>query len=483
MPHMRQRSLSPLAILTLCAAAVGQTTQQDWLVTFSQVEASMSGSGGTPLQQLLPNEIHHLDWNGGSCNTVSAEKWLPRTGIDTMAGDEDADGTLFAPFLFDNIDALVATWRDAGLGRENQRTVFWSPAMSPFGGMGTAVCGPFGLRPGDVGRIVRNGFGDGRVEYFMPQEEFNRALGLPLTTPIDIDAIAFSTQVGVLFSLDNDITITNGCGSFLVRDGDVIGISNSALSMTADLRVVSAAPASAFVIHTEAAIGAMITSSGVADRFGSCVSGPFDLEALEIDWNGPGSFVSSCSAVPGMWVPTLLFTADTMTGGSVLSTAGGGTIHGSTCGLYGRACPLPTLGDQVGIRPTAPGVGAASYINGLVAADTGRYVLQPRQHLIPMGAPAGFTSIDVGSPFPFNFIFLEAVSSTVPASFPGFGNHFPDIYVPSALYYLWTPAAGGFGTFPTPGLPALWTGKVLFQSVGFSAMGLELSTPAVLDVQ
>ena len=99
----------------------------------------------------------------------------------------------------------------------------------------------------------------------------------------------------------------------------------------------------------------------------------------------------------------------------------------------------------------------------------------------------GSTNIDAGSPFLFNFVFLEIVSPVVPASLPAFPFSqlfFPDIYVPSLLYYMMAPAAGGFGTFPMPAIPPMFAGKVLFQSVGLTTAGtFELSTPAVIDVQ
>jgi hypothetical protein len=477
----RNHLLSPLALLTLCSTAAAQFAVPDWLLTFSQPETSMSGSGGTPLAQLLPNEVHHLDWSGGICNTVSAEKWAPRTAYDVMAGDENGDTDLFAPGLFGRIDALMATFLPAGSTRDNPRTVYWSPEAA----MGTNVSSA-PLRPGDVGRIVRNGSGDGQVQYFMRQEQFNLALGLPLTTPIDVDAIAFHPQFGVFFSLDTDIWITTACGPHFLQDGEIVGISMAALTLLPGPRIGPVVPGSAVVVYNAAAVDAMVVNSGVADRFGTCIPNAVDVESLEIDFNGTITPVSNCTSGMTVFVPTLLFTTETMTGGSVLTTDLGGQIHSGLCGPLGRTCTSggPTLGNQVGIRPVSAVLGAPSYINALCATETGRYVLQPRNHVLALGglgAPAGATTIDVGSPFPFNFVFLEIVSPFVPASFPGLGNHFPDIYVPSLLFYLWTPAIGGFGSFPMPAIPVGFTGKVLFQSVAFGAP-FELSTPAVVDV-
>jgi hypothetical protein len=44
-------------------------------------------------------------------------------------------------------------------------------------------------------------------------------------------------------------------------------------------------------------------------------------------------------------------------------------------------------------------------------------------------------------------------------------------------------APGGFGTFPMFFIPPNAMGKVLFQSLAFGGSGIELSTPAVIDVQ
>ena len=155
----------------------------------------------------------------------------------------------------------------------------------------------------------------------------------------------------------------------------------------------------------------------------------------------------------------------------------------------GSSCSsgLPTFGPQAGIRRVSPILGAASYVNAFLLDRTNRYVLEPQQHVMnvwPSGALAGSNNIDIASPFLFNFIFAEIVAPPVPMSFPGLGTMFPDIYVPSLIYYMPAVAAGGFGTFPVPFIPTFWAGKVLFQSVALTSTGsIELSTPAVVDVQ
>ncbi|MFN6193827.1 MAG: hypothetical protein ACK5BN_08405 [Planctomycetota bacterium] len=164
------------ALLAVAAHAAAQSS--DMLVTYSNPELTLSTSGGTVLQMLRPNEVCHLEWTNGPCSTPSAEKYTPQAAFHVMAGDEDGDGTYFEANLFGRIDALCEAFGSAAgtPGLSNARNLFFSPSVA----MGTNISGGPGLRPGDVGRIVRTTAGDGQVEHFMRQEQFNLALGLPL---------------------------------------------------------------------------------------------------------------------------------------------------------------------------------------------------------------------------------------------------------------------------------------------------------------
>ncbi|HEX5052906.1 MAG TPA: hypothetical protein VFZ65_14110 [Planctomycetota bacterium] len=466
----------------LCTAAVAQGP--DFLLTYSQPETTLSGSGGTVLRLLQPNEVHHLEYSNGPCSSLSAEKWAPRTCYHAMAGDENADGDYWNPAIFGSIDALMEGIPTNPVGGSNQRTVFWSPSVA----MGTNISGIPGLRPGDVGRIVRNTSGDGQVEYFMRQEQFNQALGMPQNWPIDVDAIAWAPGMGVYFSLDQDVPALTQCGPALVQDGAVVCVPDWAITYTTDMRVASVVPNSAFVLYTEAQMDAFVANANVTDRFGNCVTNAVDTEALEIDMTGPLAVVPGCTGLV-IYVPTLLFATETMTGASLLTTAGGGQIYNSLCTTMGTMCGLgPTYGPQAGIQPTSSTTGAPSHINAITFTRTCRYVLEPQQHVLnvfPFGAAAGSTGIDVGSPFLWNFIFVTFVPPTVPSSFPAFPFSllcFPDFYPPN-IYYMFTGAPGGFGTFPMFAIPPNTVGKVLFQSLAFGGSGLELSTPAMIDVK
>ncbi|MEZ6037880.1 MAG: hypothetical protein R3F29_10395 [Planctomycetota bacterium] len=475
-------------ILSLSAAAAltaGLSAQaSNYFVSFSQVERTLSGSGGTVLGKLFPNEISYVDFLSVPCTTASAEKWLPRTAALTMAGDENGDGAIWNPGVFGDIDALLANpLSPTAAGPDNQRTIYWS-VRAPMGNNVSA--NPF--RPGDVAHIVRNGAGDGQVRHFMRQEHFNMALGLPPANPIDIDAIAFGPNYGVFFSIDMDTPALTMCGPLLVRDGDVLCIPPWDLTMTADGRIAAVNPGSAVVVHTEAQMDFFTQNAMVTDRFGACISMAIDVEALEIDWAGPTTTVATCTGV-ALPVPALLFTTETGTGGSVLTTAGIGAIHNTPCTPAGTACGSgPTWGPQMGVQPFNTVSGAQSYITGLSYGRAAHHVLEPQQHVLNtfgLGAPAGSIGIDYGSQFTWNLALIEIVPPVVAPSLPAFPFSqfaFPDLYAPSISVHAW-PLVGPFGSFPMVAIPAGWSGKVLYQNIGFSPWGtLELSTPATVDV-
>lgn len=481
---MNTTSSALLLAASLAASLAAQGP--DLLVTYSQPEQTLSGSAGTVLRFLQPNEISHLEWSNGPCASLSAEKWAPRTAFHVMAGDENADGDYWRPGIFGSIDALCAPIGTSPIaGGVNARTVFFSPSVT----VGTNISGGPGLRPGDVGHFVKTtGGGDGQVEYFMRREQFNQAMGLPLNTPIDIDAICFQPGMGVYFSLDADIGTTNFCGAVFVRDGDVLCVPDWAITWTPDWRVQSVLPNIMAVVYTEAAIDAMVVSAAVANRFGFCIPNAIDLEALEFDWSAPVNQVFPC---PGTVIqaPHFLFTTETMTGAGVLTTVGGGTIYNHLCGQAARNCGAgATLGSQMGIQPTSLVVGAPSYVNALMSTFTYRMVIEPRQHqlfVFPAGAPAGATMIDYATPWAWNLAFMEIVLPTVPTSLSAFPFSllcFPDLYAPSTFVHAW-PLPGNWGSFPMVAIPPLYQGKVLYQMLGFGGSGLELSTPGVVDVK
>ncbi|MCK5941050.1 MAG: hypothetical protein KAI24_03695, partial [Planctomycetes bacterium] len=354
-----------------------------------------SGSGGTVLAQLLPNEICRFSPTSVTCPTASAEKWLPRTASHVMAGDENANGVYFKNNIHGQIDALlsVTDWVNP-IPFDTQRSIYFSPSVP----MGTNVSGAPGLRPGDVGRIARIGALDGQVEYFVTQEQINQSLGLPPAYPIDVDAVAFQPNFGLFFSIDVDVVATTACGSLLVQDGDVLCIPPTSFAIGAGFTIASVLPSSAVVAYPEAVMDLMTANAQVTDRFGACVTTVGDVESLDIDILGPVDSVVPCGGY-SLAVPNLLYSVENGTGGSVLETAAGaGAIRSSTCGPMGTSCGFgPTLGYQVGIQPFSGNIGAQSHVNALTSTRTCRHVLEPQQHVMnvfPLGAPAGANQID-----------------------------------------------------------------------------------------
>ncbi|MGE3172073.1 MAG: hypothetical protein AB7O97_05555 [Planctomycetota bacterium] len=454
-------------LLLLAATSVAQSPPL--LFTTSQTETTLSGSGGTVLQTLRPNEVALFDLV--ACPSLSAEKWAPLTCYSTMAGDTDANSVFYEPGLFGSIDALCDV--PNLVAGPSQRTVFISPSVA----MGTNVSGAPGLRPGDTGRIVRNAFGDGQVEYFLRAEDVQLALGLPASPiVVDVDAIAVNTALGVYFSLNQNLGVATTCGATFVQDGDVIVIPATAITWTFDLRVAAVVPGSAEIAYTEAQMDAFVAASGITDRFGVCVTTVGDLEGLEVDPNGLVGGVPGCTGTV-TFVPDLMFTASTLTGGGVCTTTGGGQIWGnaSGCVRLGSNCGSgPTLGNQVGLLPPVGPNGIPSYLNAIALVPTHIYVIEPQQHVVPIGSPF---VCDMYSPAGFNLVYAAIAPLPVAPSI-GFPNpFFPDVYV---LSWAWsTSTLGGFQTFATPPVP--FPVKLVWQAGTILGNQIIVSTPATTE--
>jgi len=484
MNHRTLPFLFAPALLTAAATAQGP----DLLLTYSQPEITLSGSAGTVLQFLNPNEIAHLEWSNGPCSSLSAEKWAPRTCFNTMAGDEDSDGWYWNPAIMGSIDALMTGVPSSPVvAGVNPRTIFYSPSLP----MGIGVSGAPGLRPGDVGRIVRDAANqDGQVEYFMTQEQFNQSLGLPLATPIDVDAVAFAPGFGVWFSLDADVFAFTACGPTFVQDGAVVFVPNSALTYTTDFRVASVVVSGAVVLYTEAQMDFFLANAQITDRFGTCLTNVVDTESLEIDWNG--TTMTTVVVCPGnvFQVPSLIFSAETTSGAGLATTAGGGAVYAGMCGATARGCGGgPTYGPQTGIQPTSAFVGAPSFVNSLASTWCWRYSMEAQQHTAntALGLPFGWQSLHLSSPVAWNFILWTPAPSGVNVVAPSMTNPFglfcfPDLY-PMPNFLNAVPTIGGFATCPMIAISPGFVGKVVFQSVGFPPGGSwEFSTPVTLEL-
>lgn len=445
----------------------------DLLYTTATLEQTLSGSGGTVLQTIHPNDLVGLP--SFPCPR-RAEKWLPRNAFMTMAGDEDGDDSYFEPTLLGRVNALLNTSMFTGtIG--NQRTIWYSPGAN----LGTTVSGAPGLRTGDIGRIARTGLGDGQVQYFIRQEAINNALGLPLATTIDVDAAAWSPNHGLFLSLANDIPCNPCGGPVLLRDGDVFCIPPGAYALSAMLTIGATAPSSAVVVYTEAQMDAFVANAQVANRFGACVPAAIDTTALEIDFSVAASLVlPGCTGTPVI-VPTLLFSTESLTGGAILTTAFGGQIHNASCGPLGTNCGAgPTLGDQIGLRPPSAAVGIPSFVNALAWSRLFTYTAESQVPQIPIGTPA---RIDFNTPGIGSWVFLSFAPSgpgvvAPSAAFPWGLLGYPDYYpLPNFLGVV----PGGFATFVSPPIP--FACDLIFQGVTITTAGtVEASTPTMVEV-
>jgi hypothetical protein len=465
-----QPFLLPVAATGLLAAAA--SAQSSFLFNTSQQELTMSNSGGTVLKDLRPNEVVHVEFF--PCPVISAEKWAPTTCYQTMAGNENGGPVYYNPALFGSIDALVEMPSPVNL--TNPRTLFFSPDVA----MGTAISGAPGLRPGDTGRIVQSGGQDGQVQYFLRAEDVQQALGMPLSPiVVDVDAIAANPGFGIFFSVDQTHTINNVCNVTTIQDGDVLMIPPNAITWTWDLRVQSVLPNSAQVVYTEAQMDTFVVAAGVNDHLGNCVTQIVDLEALEIDYAGAGVTIVTC---PGniLTVPALIFTAETGTGASVLTTDLGGQIYVAGCGPLGRSCGSPpTLGDQMGLRPPGGGFGVPSYVNALVQTWTERFVIEPQQHVVAQNTP---WAIDMFNPCWVAILALKLAPPTVAASIPQISwQYFPDLYVANFGWSSPPNWGTGFQTVACPPIPG--SCHLVAQAGGITFnLSFVLSTPAMVDV-
>jgi hypothetical protein len=350
--------------------------------------------------------------------------------------------------------------------------------------MGTSVSGGPGLRPGDVGRIVRNGSGDGRVEYFLRAEDLQIALGMPpAPVVVNLDAIAFSPNYGIFFSLETDTPVNTLCGVTLVRDGDIMLIPPSAITYNTNMTVASVLPGRALRVYTEAQMDAFVANANVTDRTGACVTTIGDTNDIEIDWNGGLAFLLPNCLGPALPIPHLMFTGDNLTGCSVLTTVAGGSIYNAPCGPLGTSCGFgPTLGNQLGLRPPSAAAGVPSYLTGLCTTRVQRFVTEAVNHVIPFGSPV---QLDIASPSPLTWVFMTFAPTGIGAVAPSttffpLGGCFPDYYAPPNFMGV-VPTATGFGSYTSPNVP--WPCKLIWMGVTFNTAGnIILSTPTTTDV-
>lgn len=473
---MKIVSLSSVVLLACTAIAQGP----DFAFTLTLPELTLSGSGSTSLSQIRPNEIAHYMIPPTGCGSVSAEKWAPRGMFHTQAGDEDGDDSYWEPGLFGQIDALsYSAWPMTPNSPWNRRTIFFSPRQP----MGNAVSLGASLRPGDVGRIVRGAAGDGQVEYLITAEMVQIALGLPPTPAVvNVDAVSVTRQFGVVFSLEFDRPVALCTGATMVRDGDVLMIPGSAISWTSDGRVASVAPGSAVIAYDEGQMDLFVSSANVANRNGICLSTIGDTDALQVVFGAPtvGSVPTCFGPAP---LPELFFSGSMLTGGAILTTAGGGMIRPGPCGPMGTTCGGFTSGMQIGLRPPSPTQGIASSVNGLCDNRTQLFTLESPTPQVAVGTAF---SLDVNSPGPLTFILCSFAPSgpagvATSANFPFGLNTYPDYY-PTPFTLAGSPfvTPSMFASYTSPAVP--FTVDLVLQAAAVAGGSIALSNPVTVEV-
>ncbi len=470
------------ATVSFATSAVAQSVNmKGMLYTISGREFTLSGSGGLPMRLISSMDVA-LTKKGFPCKQ-SAEKWAPTSGYNTLAGDENGDAVHWNPALMGQIDAVFCKQKPSFFGRVNMRNTYISPSIY----MGTAVSGGPGFRPGDVGAIVRNGFGDGQIEYFMRTEHIMKSFGI-VTPQINLDAVTQDSAGNIYLSLENDQKVEvlyNGALTWLpMRDGAVGMIPASTINYDGFGNVVNVAAKRGIILLKEGLVDKMTQNSHLADRVGTCIQLCIDTDALSIDPSNTTNQTFWGTSV--VKYSNLAIAAEGYTGGGIITTLGNGqilTVDGCKIGTLCNAGA--TMGPQIGLRPNTTVGGIYSHVNGLhivnrapcrFTLDTATAVTtSPSTIQIDVGSPAGST--------PYLLLGFGATGAgTVSSSSPWmFGpNCFPDIYgFVFGLGAIPTDSQG-FGSRTFTGVPP---GSFLFQSVLISTSGaIELSNPVTLTV-
>jgi hypothetical protein len=204
---------------------------------------------------------------------------------------------------------------------------------------------------------------------------------------------------------------------------------------------------------------------------------------VEIDWSVPSTFiVPGCTGLVVV-VPHLIFTTETLTGGAILTTVGGGQIHSAGCAPFGTSCGSgPTLGVQIGLRPPTAAQGIASHVTALCSSRVVRFVAEARVPVIPAFSAA---QIDFAAPGALTWVFFAFAPSgpgvVAPSTnFPWGLLCYPDYYaVPNFMGTIGT--GTGWGTYTSPPIP--WPCDLVWYGVTISTFStIEVSSPTMVEV-
>ena len=449
---------SILASLALAAFAPLSAAQFQLSYTTLGTESTLSGSSGTALGVVTPEDVAVLR---PGIVTVSAELLANHLNLNTLSGDGDGDAFYHEPIHAGALDALTIC-RSATTA-PTMRDIYVSTKIPlPAAGGGT-------IDPGDVGGLAIGATANIMLDEFL----IRSALGItPNILFLDVDAYTVDGLGNIFLSFENDVPIF--LGTTMLFDGGVAAIPAAAVTW-AGCNVTGVIPNSGVIAFNENATNSMTANAAVGDNAGNFVQIIGDLDGLEVDPNG-GSFTSS-----GYVFPNLIFSGEWLTGGGILSTSFGGSIAMINGSPMAQPFPGVTDGTQVGLDPT--GVGSLDGI--ALSQPMCRFIMDSSTPEMLTPGPLNLTA---GGADPGGTVFFYA--TIYGASGPG--NFQPSVLAGNPCFpewflwnnYLFSLPADGLGiadvTFPYfGGVPAGNT--VVFQCLSNKAIGWSLSAPITLQ--
>lgn len=374
-----------LGVTALALVVLSPFAGAQYQLTFTTLgtETTRSGSSGSSLATITPEDVAVVIPLAPIF--YSAETYADHLNWNTLAGDGDLDAFFYEIPLSGHIDALqicrtIASWHSP------QDLYFSTKLPLPCAGGGV-------IEPGDVAAIKK----DAVRETLIDDVQIRSALGIPNTVlSFDVDAIARGGSDGTIFlSFEEGMPILNG--SDYLDDGAVAAIPG--LFITNNVCDVNTVAANSGVVALpEWMMNFVVANANAADNSGNLVTSIGDLDGLEIDPNG-GTFPS----FSGGWIfPNLIFSADTLSGGGILSTHSFGSI------AFINGMPMATSfgsgitdGSQVGLDPV--GVGS---LDGLaLSTPTCRFILDSETPYLSGPGTLNFTA---GGADPFQPVLFYA---------------------------------------------------------------------------
>lgn len=375
--HLLTTGLSLAAVSLFTGGARAQVNEALFFTTnYTGTETTLSGSFGTPLGSLHRADIAVV--TPTPAGGYSAEPFLTKMNTNVEFGDRDADGVIFQLFLTYGIDAL----HFCQPGDARNLNLYLS-----IGADLPATASLPLIRDGDIVSLR----GSGTVQTYLSEAQIAAAFGLG-GTPFDVDAFAVDAFGNVALSFDDDVMVF--AGNVLAEDGALLVIPAAALTM-GQCQVVNVVANSGFVMHFEGSMDSMVQNSGVADVTGAPVLAILDLDGLDPDPDGgvtnlqiPPSIVNPNpgneyeNPFEGMWVQVSAwrFGGLSLTGASVLTTTGGGSIE--TMNGVALGSVAMSNGTQVGLAAS----GSVRALDGLASVakpNPPRFVLDSDTTMVP----------------------------------------------------------------------------------------------------